>query len=63
MNIIKTIAMVGLAGLTMTSCTGKKQEAAPKEELPIVEGKVSFTIKPFEIKTILVKFLFILFKY
>ena len=26
-----------------------------EEELPIVEGKVSFTIKPFEIKTILVK--------
>ena len=26
-----------------------------EEELPIVDGKVSFTIKPFEIKTILVK--------
>ena len=26
-----------------------------EEELPIVEGKVSFTIKPFEIKTMLVK--------
>ena len=41
MNIIKTIAVMGLAGLAMTSCTGKKQEAAPKEELPIVEVETS----------------------
>lgn len=41
MNIIKTIAVMGLAGLTMTSCTGKKQEAAPKEELPIVQVETS----------------------
>lgn len=41
MNIIRTFALTGLAGVMLASCTGKKQEAAPKEELPVVEVETS----------------------
>lgn len=41
MNIIRTFALTGLAGVMLASCTGKKQETAPKEELPVVEVETS----------------------
>ena len=47
------VTLTAPAGTTKAYSTNLMEEI--EEELPVVDGKVSFTIKPYEIKTILVR--------